>query len=152
MKEIVCLHCNEFITASPRNKNHNYCKKPECQRARKAAWKRHKMQTDPEFKKNQQLSNRKWAKNNPGYWKAYRRKNPGKAERNRMLQNIRNRRREKTKRAGAVPIAKVDALKPKKISMVGRYWLVPVIAKVDALKVNILEISNGYELLQRGTR
>ena len=28
--------------------------------------------------------------------------------------------------------------------MVGRYWLVPLIAKVDALKVNIVEIPDRY--------
>ena len=37
-------------------------------------------------------------------------------------------------------IAKVDASIVNKFKTVGQYWLVPVIAKVDALKVNIFEV------------
>jgi hypothetical protein len=36
--------------------------------------------------------------------------------------------------------------------VVGQFWLIPVIAKVDALKVNIFEISSPYQWLQRETR
>jgi hypothetical protein len=114
--------------------------KPACRRAKKAAWKRLKLKKDPDFKVDQKISNRKWSANHPGYWKAYRLKHPEKAERNRILQNLRNR-----KRSGAAAlIAKVDASKPSKLHVVGRYWLVPLIAKVDALKVNIVEIPDRY--------
>lgn len=99
--------------------------KPECQRAKKAAWKRHKMATDPDFKRDQKLSNKKWAQNNPGYWKEYRKRNPKKAEINRILQAIRNRRRYSNRKKNA----NTD---------------IPLIAKVDALKVNILEIPSPY--------
>jgi hypothetical protein len=123
--------------------------KPECRRAKKAAWKRHKMATDPDFKRDQKLSNKKWAQNNPGYWKEYRRKNPEKAQRNRILQAIRNRRRPKNRKKNAntnIPlIAKVDASISNDFRMVGQFWLVPVIAKVDALKVNIFDISSPYQ-------
>jgi hypothetical protein len=122
--------------------------KPACRRAKKAAWKRTKMKTDSKFRQDQRLSNQKWAQNVPGYWTRYRERNPEKAERNRILQRIRNQRRKlkKEKCAGHEPalIAKVDASKSKKISMVGQFWIVPVIAKVDALKVNIVEISPPY--------
>jgi len=37
-------------------------------------------------------------------------------------------------------IAKVEASIVNHIKTVGQYWLVPVIAKVDALKVNIFEV------------
>lgn len=112
----------------------------KCRRARKALWKKVKMRADPEFKENQQISNKKWASNHPGYWKQYRLDHPKKAERNRVLQTLRNR-----KRRGKPPtIAKVDASKPNKLFMVGQYWLVPLIAKVDALKVNIVEIPDRY--------
>jgi len=90
-------------------------------KGKKAAWKRHKMATDPDFKLDQKLSNKKWAQNNPGYWKEYRRKNPEKAERNRILQIIRNRRRPNSRNNNA----NAD---------------IPLIAKVDALKVNIFNI------------
>jgi hypothetical protein len=114
--------------------------KPECRRARKAAWKRVKMKTDPDFKDNQRVCNKKWAASHPGYWKQYRLDHPEKAERNQILQAVRNRRR----RGATAAIAKVDASKPNKFRIYGRYWLVPLIAKVDALKVNIVEIPGPY--------
>lgn len=100
------------------------------------------MRTDADYKFNQTVSNKKWTKAHPGYWKTYRQRHPDKVERNRMLQSIRNRRR------GSAPknrfdeklIAKVDASIVNNFRVVGQYWLVPVIAKVDALKVNIFDI------------
>ena len=91
---------------------------------------------------------KKWAEANPGYWKGYRKKNPEKAVRNRILQTIRNRRRFKNQdlnaKVDASLIAKVDASKSSNFKVVGQFWLVLVIAKVDALKVNIHEISTPY--------
>jgi len=122
--------------------------KPECRRAKKAAWKRHKMATDPDFKRDQKLSNKKWTQNNPGYWKEYRKINPEKAQRNRILQTIRNRRRPNNRKKNTntdIPlIAKVDASISNNLKVVGQFWLVPVIAKVDALKVNIFDISSPW--------
>ena len=142
MEEIVCCSCGDVFERSVRHKNQCYCSKPTCQRARKAAWKRYKMRTDPEYKFNQTVSNKKWAKSNPGYWKSYRQQHPEKAERNRMLQSIRNRRRSSNQknRSDEKLIAKVDASIVNEFKVAGQYWLVPVIAKVDALKVNIFEI------------
>jgi len=74
------------------------------------------MKTDPDYRLNQGLSQKQWAGANAGYWKAYRRKNPDKAERNRILQTIRNRK------------ARGQRLDPS------------LIAKMDALRVNILKI------------
>ena len=148
MELIPCCHCGDLFPPSPRHKSQDYCMKPKCRRAKKAAWKRHKMRTDPDYKFNQRMSNKKWAEANPGYWKGYRKKNPEKAERNRILQTIRNRRRPKNKdvnaKVDALLIAKVDASKSSNFKVVGQFWLVPVIAKVDALKVNIHEISTPY--------
>ena len=148
MELIPCCHCGDLFQPSPRHKSQDYCMKPKCRRARKAAWKRHKMRTDPDYRFNQRMSNKKWAEANPGYWKEYRKKNPEKAERNRILQTIRNRRRSKSQdlnaKVDASLIAKVDASKSNNVKLVGQFWLVPVIAKVDALKVNIHEISTPY--------
>ena len=142
MEEIVCCSCADVFERSVRHKNQCYCPKPECQRARKAAWKRFKMRTDPNYKFNQTVSNKIWTKANPGYWRDYRRRHPEKAERNRMLQSIRNRRRcaKPKNRSDEALIAKVDASIVNKFKVVGQYWIVPVIAKVDALKVNIFDI------------
>ena len=149
MEEIQCWHCGDLFPKSPRHKEQYYCMKPECRRAKKAAWKRKKMKEDPEYRLNRKLSNKKWAEVNPGYWKEYRRRNPRKAERNRILQTIRNRRRprrsETDARGDPSLIAKVDASISKKIKVVGQFYMVPMIAKVDALKVYIYEIPTPYQ-------
>ena len=145
MEEVPCCHCGSFFTRSSRHKNQRYCMKPECRREKKAAWKREKMRFDPDFKLARQMANKKWAKANPDYWKGYRSRNKEKVERNRQLQIIRNQKR-KAKPKGdpsgsAVVIAKVGASKISKFNPLGQYYLVPMIAKVDALKVRIYEIS-----------
>jgi hypothetical protein len=149
METVVCLNCYDFFLPSPRHKNQIYCMKPECRRAKKAAWKRIKIKTDPQFSREQHLSNQKWVNNNPGYWTDYRKRKPEKAERNRILQRIRNQRRRANKQQSGIAnpplIAKVDASKPNKFGLIGQFWLVPVIAKVDALKVNIVELSEPYQ-------
>ena len=147
MSEEPCCHCGEFFSLSPRHKNQRFCGKPECQRARKAAWQRHKIQTDSDYRFNQKLSRKQWNKNHPGYWKQYRKQHPDKAERNRILQSIRNRRaRSSPSNNNTVSslIAKMDASKPEALKMLGQFWIVPVIAKMDAFKVNILKIPVHY--------
>ena len=148
MEPILCANCFEFFPPSPRHKDQTHCMEPECRRAKKAAWKRHKMDTDPKFKEDQKLTNKKWAQNNPGYWKEYRKNNPKKAERNRALQTVRNRRRAEKRKNKAKDkskvIAKVDASISNNFKLLGRFWVIPVIAKVDPLKVNMYEISKPY--------
>lgn len=140
MEPMPCFHCAAVFI--PRNKKQYYCTQPECQLARKAAWQRMKMKTDPEYRAGQRLSWKKWSLNHPGYWKAYRRQNPEKEERNRILQTIRNRRR--TKYASTV-IAKMDVSKPNKFEPIGQFWIVPLIAKMDARKVNIYTITDDWQ-------
>lgn len=139
-----CLNCFDNFAKSPRHKKHNYCKKPSCQKVRKKEWQRHKVHTDPEYKANQKLSNKKWKKAHPDYWKKYRSKNPEKTERNRILQKLRNR-KKRDKKSGK--IAKMDASKTSESRMIpgigGEYWLVPVIAKMDASRVFIVVNSMG---------
>ena len=125
MEEVPCCHCGVFFKRSPRHKGQNYCMQPECRKARKAAWKREKMRLEEQFRLNHHLSNQKWARAHPGYWKAYRRDHPKKAERNRQLQLIRNRNRG-------------SAGKQRTSTPAG------LIAKVDALKVRIYEVTVPY--------
>ncbi len=152
MEQGTCINCGGNFQRSPRHKNQNYCLKKACQRARKADWQRGKMRTDPEYCAGQRLSQKKWADNNPGYWKRYRDGNQDQAARNRMLQRLRNKRRRVCPgliRDGSLPmIAKMDAsesIKTSKFKVMGQYWLVPVIAKMDALKANIVVIPSGYK-------
>lgn len=148
MEQILCIYCGDLFDPSPRHRNQTACKKPECQRAKKAAWQRHKMRSDPIYRSNQEISQKQWARANPGYWKQYRKRNPQKAERNRILQTIRNRRRsgqgDSDAKMDTSSIAKMDASRSDSFQMLGQFWLIPVIAKMDALKVNIVKIPICY--------
>lgn len=145
MDSIPCLNCNIFFI--PRNCLQSFCSEPDCQRARKALWQNKKITTDPEYKKDQALAQQKWLQNNPGYWKEYRKRNPGKAQRNRSLQKIRNlkRRRDKAspKSPRTVGIAKMDARRIRKDGLSGEYWMIPTDAKMDAVKIYITSIPAG---------
>jgi hypothetical protein len=145
--EILCVYCGDLFEASPRHKNQTACKKPACQRARKAEWQRRKMKTDSAYKADQELSQKKWARTHPGYWKTYRKNHPEKAERNRVLQTIRNR-KARSKKTGikmdTPVIAKMDSSKADNFEALGQFWLIPVIAKMDALKVNIVKVPICY--------
>ena len=142
MAEIECVYCGDFFEGSPRHKNQTCCKKKECQNAKKAAWQRHKLKTDPEYRANQKSSQNRWLQNNPDYWEKYRKEHPEKAERNRILQTIRNRKARSKDQTSL--IAKMDASNHEKIEIVGQFWMVPVIAKMDASKINIIKIPECY--------
>jgi hypothetical protein len=143
MEPAFCVHCAQRFT--PRNRLQSYCSRPECQRARKAAWQRIKLKSDPDLKTAKKLSQQKWAANNPGYWKNYRKRHPQKAERNRMLQTLRNRKRSRAASGVRIPIAKMDAGNPLDFNPIGQFYLVPLIAKLDATKVNIYTMSAPWQ-------
>ena len=144
MEPIPCVNCGTFFI--PRNCRQNYCSEPGCQRARKAVWQRYKLKSDDDYRTQQHLSHQKWLQANPGYYRSYRRCNPDKVQRNRALQVIRNRRSRRglkgAKRLDDPLIAKMDARKFYHFNMVGQFYLVPVIAKMDVSRVNIYTISN----------
>ena len=146
MEPIPCVNCAVFFIA--RNRKQNYCTKAGCQRARKAAWQRFKLKFDEQYRIQQHLSQQKWLQSNPGYYRSYRGRNPDKVKRNRALQTIRNRRNRKRsgspKSAEPFLIAKMDARKFCHFNMVGQFYLVPVIAKMDVSRVNIYKISDCY--------
>jgi hypothetical protein len=141
MEKIPCGQCGGYFIPNPRQKNPRYCKKKVCQRARKAAWQRGKIARDPVYRANQKQSQADWLSRNADYWKRYRAANPEQADRNRDLQKVRNKRRHSrgVVKMGASVIAKMDASRSVKSSvgswLPGSFWLVPVIAKMDAIKV-----------------
>lgn len=141
MEKIPCCHCGRYFIPDPRQKNPRYCREKACQRARKAAWQREKMESDPAYRANQKQSQADWQSRNADYWKRYRATHPEQAERNRDLQKVRNKRRHSQGgvKMDALVIAKMDASRSAKSSvglwLPGSFWLVPMIAKMDALKV-----------------
>ncbi len=147
MEQIPCFYCGGFFDPSPRHKNQTACKKVKCQRAKKAARQRQRLKTDPIYAANQKSSQQQWVNANAGYWKQYRKKNPEKAERNRIGQAIRNRKARSASdvtKMDPLLIAKMDASKSDNFQVLGQFWLLPVIAKMDALKVNIIKIPICY--------
>ena len=135
MDPIPCSCCGTFFV--PRNKLQKFCSKPNCQKARKALWQKHKLATDIEYEKGQRLANQKWLAQNPDYYKNYRQINPEKADRNRALQRIRNNKKQPVK---AICIAKMDVRKSRNQSLLGQFWLVPTIAKMDPVKIFITTV------------
>ena len=142
MDSVPCAGCSTFFV--PRNKCQIFCSKPCCQQIRRAIWQKQKLATDPEYKEGQRLAQKKWLQNNPDYWKNYRRRHPEKADRNRSLQKIRNMkiRRDQTvyESSKNIGIAKMDARKSMVQSLSGQYWLVPTVAKMDAVKIFIATV------------
>ena len=147
MEEFPCLHCGVFFV--PRNKKQEYCSLEKCQKARRAARQNNKMKTDPEYCAGQKSSNDNWLKNNPEYYPQYRENNPDKVARNRSLQHIRNKGRVAKSHSPPTPkidlIAKMDARNLPADKLSGQYWLVPVIAKMDAVKIYIHAVSHSYK-------
>lgn len=141
MEKMPCCQCGDYFVPNPRQNNQRYCRKKACQRARKAAWQRKKMVSDPAYRANQKQSQSDWLSGNADYWKRYRSAHLEQAERNRDLQKVRNKRRhsQDVVKMDASVIAKMDASTSGKSSveswLPGSFWLVPVIAKMDAIKV-----------------
>jgi len=142
MDSVPCAGCSTFFV--PRNKCQIFCSKPCCQQIRKTLWQKQKLATDPEYKEGQRLAQKKWLQNNPDYWKNYRRRHPEQADRNRSLQKIRNMKswQDQTifKLSKTIGIAKMDARKPRGYKLSGQYWLVPAVAKMDAVKIFIASV------------
>ena len=133
MDAIPCLACSTFFY--PRNSLQSYCSKPECQKVRKAIWQRDQVKNNSEYRENQTLSQKKWLAANPSYWRNYRKNNPLKAKRNRLLQRVRNRGLHKLPEdAGVKIIAKMDARESFNFGDEWGFWLVPSVAKMDARK------------------
>jgi hypothetical protein len=139
-----CIHCGKEFQRS-RNPKQGYCSKRSCQTQRKREWRRDRMQTDGDYRANQQASNKRWQSKNRGYWKRYREKNSDYVKANRCAQQA----RDAKKRADASTLAKSDAFPTTPLTLPGLYRLLPVeqecLAKSDALFVKIL-IEPGQSL------
>jgi hypothetical protein len=137
-RTIQCVHCGRPFEPNPRVKNQRYCSDKECQRARKRNWQQEKLLSDPDYKANQRDCQKEWHKHHPGYYKQYRKCHPRSCERNRLMQRYRNslrRRRQK--------IATMDAFHPPPVLDPALYYLLPVIAKMDASTQKVLIIPAG---------
>lgn len=141
----VCVACGKEKLAAVRSAGRqSYCGERACQQSRKTAWQKQSL-ADPDHRSNQRHSHQAWCRSRPDYWSEYRRRHPDKAERNRRLQARRDQRRRHPPPQSAALLAKMDALvsfKPVELPENGEFWLVPVLAKMDALRVKIVAITD----------
>ena len=129
-------HCRRILNPDPRVKNQRYCGEKACQRARKRQWQKEKLAVDPDYKANQRDCQVEWHRRHQGYYGKYRQEHPRYRERNTLLQTCRN--------AKARVIAKMDALEPAPQNKPGAFYLLPMIAKMDASAQKVLIVPMGY--------
>ena len=129
---IPCAHCGCLFAPDPRVKNQRYCSDKDCQRARKRKWQKEKLATDVDYKGNQRACQIDWHRRHPGYYGEYRRDHPDYRERNNLLQCCRN--------AKTRVIAKMDESEPAPVNKPGAFYLLPLIAKMDASPQKVLLI------------
>ena len=143
-----CSICRMFFTPAKRHPHQTVCFNPKCRREKRNRWQKRKMKMDPDYRANQKQANQNWRKNHPEYYQTYRKKHPDRTGRNRLLQKVRNCRRLKQQ---PVPfkldlnelIAKMDVVKNSSDANHGVFWLVPMIAKMDPVRVYPYYISDG---------
>ena len=130
-----CVHCGRPFEPNPRVKNQRYCSHKDCQRARKRTWQKEKLVSDPDYQANQRDCQKQWHQRHPGYYKEYRERHPRSKERNRLLQRYRNSRRRPPR-----VIATMDAFSAAQTQHPAVYYLLPVIATMDALAQKVIII------------
>jgi hypothetical protein len=159
--KFICTCCNELVDCNIRLKGQQeYCGKPKCQRERKRRWQRHKMKTDPVYRKRQHQCQQKWRANRPlhQYQKLYREQHPDYVKTNRQQQRTRNRQRKQPIQAFfPEKIVKMDAFNESSIKSnvyVMKTYTTDVeqkIVKMDTLIVQLLPYQTvGSQYLQPG--
>ena len=136
-----CTCCKRIVRRNPRLKKQRYCGAKACQQARKTKWQREKQQVDHDYRINKKESHQAWQKINPTYWRQYRSRNPEYRERNRQLQQARDR---KKPQETAGHLAKMDALSQYFNDTTRTYYIYAGgenLAKMDALSVKIIPIT-----------
>jgi len=115
-----CKACGHTFQPRPQVSEQRYCRRSECQRARRRSWQTAKRESDPDYRDNQLRAQRAWLERNPDYWREYRRTHPNYRERNRLLQRERNHDRTEP------VIAKMDASTPELPLTSGIYRISPM--------------------------
>ncbi len=67
MEPKICPCCGEVFQPRPQVQNQTYCSSPACQRERRQAWQRKKLQDDRFYRENRQDAQRAWRERNPDY-------------------------------------------------------------------------------------
>lgn len=135
MEPKICPCCGKTFLPRPQVQNQTYCSAPACQRERRQAWQRKKVQSDPFYRENLQDAQRAWRERNPDYSRNYRATNPEYTDRNRAQQRSGPNRRQE------FDLTKIDASILMRAIPAGIYRIRPVLqdefAKMDAWIVEI---------------
>jgi hypothetical protein len=67
-----CACCGQPFEPRPQVPDQAFCSSPDCQRARKRQWQRDKLKADPDYRINQQDTQRAWARRKQDYWRVRR--------------------------------------------------------------------------------
>lgn len=139
----LCVHCGREFGLNPRVRRQRYCRDKQCQKARRARWQRHKMSTDLDYRDNQRRCQSQWQARHRGYYSRYRKNHPEYAQRNRLLQHMRDMRRRRNEETKM--LAKMDSLIRPYYSRRGSIFkLIPqgtyMLAKMDSLTVRLVPI------------
>lgn len=130
-----CQSCGCPFIPRPQTPNQAYCSSLACQRERRRRWQERKRRDDPDYRDNDRRASKAWATAHPDYWKRYRDTNPAYVDRNRNLQQKRNRKLRSLENANE------DVSPPPNSPPSGRYRLLPLseegIANGDAWIVEI---------------
>lgn len=130
-----CACCGQTFQPRPQARRQSFCSSPRCQRKRKTEWQRSKLQSDGDYRENQNRARNAWIRRHPEYWRRYRTNHPAYVARNKALQKKRN------AFGSARPIAKMDASSSRPLVAPGMYELRPiaggVIATMDVWTVEI---------------
>ena len=146
-----CLHCHRRFAFRAQNPDQQYCHRKACQNERRRIWRCKRLQSDADYRANQQASHNFWLSKHPDYYRQWRQRHPAYVERNRQQQRTRDRlKRDLTMllKTGAV-LAKSDACQKEIAAISAYYELVPVqpaiLAKSDASKRIFQLIPARYE-------
>lgn len=91
-----CRYCQQSFQPSPSHPDQVVCSRRECQRQRRADYRRQKLASDPVYAEKCRQSARQWRKQHPDYWDQYRQAHPDSVDRNRDQQQARDRKRHLT--------------------------------------------------------
>ena len=102
-----CRYCQQCFQPSQSHPDQVVCSRPECQRHRRADYRRHKLASDPVYAEKCRQSARQWRKQHPDYWDQYRQAHPDSVDRNRDQQQGRDRKRHLTNLANNTPASEL---------------------------------------------
>jgi hypothetical protein len=85
-----CPYCQQSFQPSRCHPDQLICSRPECQRLRRADYRRQKLASDSDYAERCRQSARQWRKEHPEYWDRYRQSHPESVVRNREQQQARD--------------------------------------------------------------